>query len=150
MLPTKLTSALFLISCTAIAADTTQWSNLQTLHPGDRIGIIQSNQKRVEGRFTRAGDSEITIDAGGEITLIQNQVVRVYKRPRLTRSKWALVGAGIGLAAGAIVNATAGERFRNEGRDIAAAALLGGAGLGAGIAALSGGGYKTVYQHYQR
>jgi hypothetical protein len=146
MLTTKLTISLLLISCTALAADTTQWSNLQTLHPGDRIGIIQSNQKQVEGRFTRVGGSEITIDAGREITLIQNQVVRVYKRPRLTRSTWVLVGAGLGLIAGAIINATAGERFRNEGGDITAGALLGGAGIGAGIAALSGGGNKTVYQ----
>ena len=146
MLTTKLTTSLLLISCTAFAADTAQWSNLQTLHPGDRIGIIQSNQKRVEGRFTRVGDSGITIDAGREITLTQDQVVRVYKRPRLTRSKWALVGAGLGLIVGAIINATAGQRFRNEGGDITAGALLGGAGIGAGIAALSGGRYKTVYQ----
>jgi hypothetical protein len=146
MLITTLTTSLLLISCAAFAADTTQWSNLQTLRPGDRIGIIQSDQKRVEGRFTRVGASEITIDAGQEITLIQNRVVRVYRRPRLTRSKWVLVGAGLGLIAGAIINATAGERFRNEGGDITAGALLGGAGVGAAIAALSGGADKTVYQ----
>ena len=145
MFTTKLTTSLLLISYTAFAADTTQWSNLQTLHSGDRIGIIQSDQKRVEGRFTRAGGSEITIDAGREITLVQSQVVRVYKRPRLTRAKWALVGAGLGLVAGAIINATAGERFRNEGGDITAGALVSGAAVGAGIGALSGG-YKTVYQ----
>ena len=142
MLTTKLTTFLLLISGTAFAADTNQWSNLQTLHAGDRVGIIQSNQKRVEGRFTHVGDSEITIGAGGEITLPQNQVVRVYKRPRLTRSKWVLVGAGLGLIGGAIINATVGERFRNEGGDITAGAMLG----GAGIAALSGGADKTIYR----
>jgi len=146
MLSIKLTASLLLTSCFAFAADTTQWTNLKSLHSGDRIGIIQSNQKRVEGRFLRAGDSDVVIDAGGEITLAQNQVVRVYKRPRLTRSKRILLGVGAGLAAGAIINATAGERFRNEGSGIAAGAILGGAGAGAGIAALTGGGYKTVYQ----
>ena len=54
-------------------------------------------------------------------------------------------GRGLGLVAGAIINATAGERFRNEGGDITAGALVGGAAVGAGIGALSGG-YKTVYQ----
>src|SRR5436305_14130016 len=120
MLTTRLITVLLLTSGTAFAADTTQWSNLQTLNPGNRIGIIRFNQKRIEGRFTRAGVSEIAIDAGGKITLAQNQVVRVYKRPRLTRSKWALAGAGLGLIGGAIINAIAGERFRNEGGDLTA------------------------------
>lgn len=146
MFATKLTTSLLLISCTAFAADTAQWVNLQTLHPGDRIGIIQSDHKRIEGRFNHVGDSGITIDAGQEITLTQNQVVRVYKRPRLTHAKWAMVGAGLGLIGGAIINGTAGQRFTNEGGDITAGALLGGAGVGAGVAALIGGRYKTVYQ----
>ena len=50
------------------------------------------------------------------------------------------------LIAGATINATAWERFRNEGGNITAGALLGGVGVGAGIASLNGGGYRTVCQ----
>ena len=146
MFTTKLTASLFLISFAAFAADTNRWSNLQSLHPGDRIGIVQTNQKRVEGHFVRANDSEVTVAAGQEITLSENQVVRVYKRPRLRRSTRILVGTCAGLAAGIIINATIGERFRNEGSGIAAGAILGGAAAGAGAGFLSGGDYKTIYQ----
>jgi hypothetical protein len=58
-----------------------------------------------------------------------------------------LLGAAIGLGGGAIVNATLGARFANEGRDITAVTLGGGAAIGAGIGAISGrGGNKLIYQ----
>ena len=53
----------------------------------------------------------------------------------------------IGLVGGAIVNATLGARFANEGRDITAVTLGGGVAIGAGIGAITGSGYKIIYQH---
>jgi len=129
-----------------LAADTSQWTNVQGLRAGDRIGIIQSDQKRIDGRFQSGTETGITLDADREITVPKENVVRVYRRARVSRPMRALIGGAIGLAGGAIVNATAGERFRNEGGDITAGALLGGSGIGAGIGAVTGGGYQTVYQ----
>ena len=128
------------------AADDSKWTGVQSLRPGDRIGIIQSNQKRVEGEFRNATESSVTIQADRETTIAQDDVIRVYRRPHVSRSMRALIGGAVGLAGGAVVNATAGERFRNEGGDITAGALLGGAAIGAGIGAITGGGYKTVYR----
>src|SRR5581483_1098979 len=109
--------------------------------------IIQSDQKRVEGRFERVTESGITLRTDQELTVTQENVIRVYRKPRANRKIRAAVGAAIGAVAGAILSATAGERFRNEGQDVSAAAWIGGgAAIGAGIGALTGGGYRTVYQ----
>lgn len=147
-------AAVLLLSLAApssFARDNSQWTNLEVLKPGQRIGIVQSNLKRVEGRFERFTESAITLRADQEITVPQENVIRVYRKPRANRTLRAILGAGIGVAGGAILSATAGERFRNEGRDVPAGAIIGGgAGIGAGLGALSGGGYQTIYRRSTR
>jgi len=128
-------------------ADSSVWSNLGGLRQGDRIGIIQSDQKRIEGRFESFGESNISLRSDQLVTVQKDNVVRVYRRPRTHRAIRALIGGGVGVLAGALLTGTAGDRFRNEGQDVPAAAwIAGGAGLGAGIGAATGGGYRTVYQ----
>ena len=130
----------------ALRADNSEWTSVQNLRVGERIGIIKSDQKRVEGTFAGATASAISVHTDQDVAVAKDDVVRVYRRPHLSRAVRALIGGGIGLAAGAVVNATAGERFRNEGGDITAGALLGGAAIGAGIGAATGGGYQTIYR----
>lgn len=131
----------------AFAWDDRTWDNLATLKPGDRIGAIQSDLKRVEGRFAGFSDSGISIRGDQMATVAKEKVVRVYRRPRTRRSLRVVIGAAIGTGAGVLLNQTAGTRFRNEGQDVPSGAwIAGAAGIGAGIGALSGGGYRTVYQ----
>jgi len=135
----------------ALAGDRSLWSNLSDLKPGDQIGIIRAGQKRIEGKFRGFSDSTISVAAGQVITLPKQDVVRVYRRPRINRVKRALIGAAIGVAAGALLTNTAGDRFRNEGQNPPAGLWIGGAaGVGAGIGAISGGGYRTVYERSGR
>jgi len=134
---------MLLIVLAMLAADNAQWSSVQSIHRGERIGLIQSDMKRVEGRFEGATDQGITIDS---TTIAKDNVVRVYQRPHVNRLTRTLIGAGVGLAAGAIINGTVGTRFTNEGSDITGLAIGGGTAVGAGIGALSGGGYHTVYR----
>jgi hypothetical protein len=142
---------MMLMLCAAVsmlAAGENDWGNLQSLKPGDRVGVIQTNQKRVEGRFQSFSDSGITLQ-DGVATIAKADVVRVYHRPRTRRLVRTVIGAGIGTVAGIITYETAGDRFRNEGTLTAAdgfAWIGGGAGLGAGIGAATGGGYRTVYR----
>jgi hypothetical protein len=133
-----------LVAMCAGAADTSQWSGVRELKKGDRVGIVQTDMKRVEGRLDSASDDAITVDG---VTVPKDRVVRVYRRPRMNRAVRVLIGAGIGAAAGGLVDGTFGAYLRNEshGPDAGLITGLSVAG-GAGIGAASGGGYKTVYQ----
>jgi uncharacterized protein YcfJ len=138
---------LLLASQAGFAEDTSQWSGVQSLRKGDRVGVIQADRKRVEGRFESATDARITLRADQEISLEKAQVVRVYRPARHSRVFGAVVGGAIGVAAGGVTDATLGLRFRNEGAGperglITAVGGVAGAGIGAAVT----GGYRTIYQ----
>ena len=131
----------------ALHAQDAQWANLKSLRKGDRIGVIQSNQKRVEGLFESVTDSRITLQADREISVEKSDVVRVYQPARHGRIFGTVLGAAIGVAAGGVMDGTLGQRFRNEG-DSPAQGLLtaAGGGVGAGIGAAVTGHYRTLYR----
>jgi len=68
----------------------------------------------------------------------------------MSRAMRTLIGAGAGLAIGAVIAETAGRRFDNEGGNFGGVAKGGwyaiGLGAGAGLGAASGSGYQTLYQ----
>jgi hypothetical protein len=140
--------ALLLLAAQAgFAEDTSQWSGVQSLRKGDRVGVIQADRQRVEGRFESATDARITLRADQEISLEKAQVMRVYRPARHSRVFGAVVGGAIGVAAGGVTDATLGLRFRNEGAGperglITAVGGVAGAGIGAAVT----GGYRTIYQ----
>ncbi len=121
------------LAAPALAADHGAWSNLGTLKPGTRIGIIQSDMKRVEGVFEGFTDSGISVRTDRDMNLRKEDVVRVYRRPRVNRPIRIAAGAAIGAVGGVILSRTAGTRFRNEGQDVSDGAFIGGGvGIGAG------------------
>jgi hypothetical protein len=130
-----------------LAQDTSQWSSVLMLRKGDRVGVIQTNRKRVEGRFESATDARITLLAQQQITLEKAEVVRVYRPARHSRVFGAVLGGAIGVAAGGVADGTVGQYFRNEtgGTPKGLITAAGGA-AGAGIGAAVTGGYRTVYQ----
>ena len=131
----------------AFAGDDTEWNNLRTLKSGVRIGIVQPDGKRTEGVFASFSDSSISLLAGQAITVPKDRVIRVYRRPRISRGLRAVLGAGIGGGLGALLNGTIGQYLRNEAHGVDAGVWIGaGAGIGAGIGAASGGGERTVYR----
>jgi len=133
-----------LIALALFAGDTSQWSGVRELKKGDRVGIVQADMKRVEGRFDSATDDAVVVDG---VTLSKDRLVRVYRRPKLNRVARTVIGAGIGVAAGGVVDGTFGQYLRNEGHGPDAGLITGLSGAaGAGVGAASGGGYKTVYQ----
>jgi hypothetical protein len=143
----SLAGLLLLAAHAGFTQDTGQWSSIQSLRKGDRVGVIQASQKRVEGRFESATDARLTLSADQEITLEKAEVVRVYRPARHGRVFGAVLGGAIGLTAGGIVDATGGQYFRNETGGTAKGLItaIGGA-AGAGIGAAVTGGYRTVYQ----
>src|SRR5262249_704550 len=96
-------------------ADDSSWSNLAQLKPGDRIGVVQSNQKRMEGRFQGFNNEGISLRTDQDVTIGKGDVVRVYKRPRVGRGLKAVIGGALGVAAAGVVAGTLGQYLRNEG-----------------------------------
>ena len=128
-------------SVSAVARDEPDWNNLGTLKSGARIGIIQSDLKRIEGIFASFSGSGISVLTDRE------KVIRVYRRPRINRGVRTVIGALIGVGCGAILNGTIGQYLRNEAHGVASGVwIAAGAGAGAGIGAATGGGEHTVYR----
>ena len=100
----------------ALAADNGAWSNLGTLKPGTRIGIIQRDMKRVEGLFEGFTDSGISVRTDRDMNLRKEDVVRVYRRPRVNRPIRIAAGAAIGAVGGVILSHTVGTDFAMRGR----------------------------------
>ena len=61
----------------AFADDLGQWANLRELRQGQRIGVVQSDLKRVEGRFEASTESGISLRVDREIVVAKENVVRV-------------------------------------------------------------------------
>src|SRR5262245_33056568 len=76
-------------------ADRTDWSNVRSIPPGTKIGVIKSDLKRVEGELTTVTDSAITLRADQSRTINRDSVVRVYRRSTVNRKKRILIGAAI-------------------------------------------------------
>lgn len=135
------------LAAPAAGRDDANWNNLRTLKSGQPIGIIQSDGKRTEGKFAGVSDSAISILTDQAVNLPKESVARVYRRPRLNRGLRTLIGAGIGVAVGAVLNGTIGQYLRNEAHGTSPAVWIGvSGGIGAGIGAASGGGQHTVYR----
>lgn len=120
------------------------WSRVQALEPGKRIGVVTAKDK-VEGVFRAASETSLTLDAGREVTVPRDEVRRVYTRGYLNRWARTLIGAGAGAAAGVLVNNTAGRRFSNEGVDASGPIIGSCIAIGAGFGALTGSGTRTIY-----
>jgi hypothetical protein len=69
----------------ALADSLGQWANLRELRQGQRIGVVQSDLKRAEGRFEGFTEPVISLRADREIATAKENVVRVYRRPRTGR-----------------------------------------------------------------
>jgi hypothetical protein len=143
----KTVGLLIIAAQAGMSQDSSQWSSVQALRKGDRVGVIQTDQKRVEGRFDSATEARITVQADQLVTVEKADVVRVYQPPKRGRWFGAVVGGGIGVAAGAVVDGTVGHYLRNEspGPDRGVITAVSGA-AGAGIGVAVTGHYRTVYR----
>jgi hypothetical protein len=135
----------------ALAGDGS-WNNLAQLRPGQRVEVVDMKLKSVTGEFSGYSADSLSLRAGGtERTIARADVLSVKNRERSHRRNVLLglaMGAGVGMAAGAIRGATYHEEgewpvFMMVYTPIAA-------GIGAVAGAVMPAGEITIYRATHR
>lgn len=96
----------------------------------DRLRVEDQSGESITGRLTRLTRDEIAIQAGAGERRFTSATVREIDVRRSARRTGVLIGAGLGIAVGALAACTGSER--SECAD--SMLLLGGAGAGVGLA----------------
>jgi hypothetical protein len=129
--------------------DGTRVAAVQTLRPGQVLRLDLAHTARVEGLLTLRNDTSLTL-AGqdGPIRISLPEIERLWVRGRATRTG-ALIGAGVGLAAGLLYGFAISEAACGES-DCSRAAVAGFVGLLGGAAGtVLGGGVGFALPRWQ-
>ncbi len=109
------------------------WGNLSTLQAGQKIEVVEKNLKKDTGTFAAVSDDGIRLnESTGEQTIPRASVMRVTLRHNKHRLRNTLIGAAVGVGAGAAIGAATygnGRCFCSRG---------GLAGFGAAIGLVGG------------
>lgn len=129
------------------------WAELNTLHPGQRIEIVETNLKKHKGTFSTVTDEAIQLREGGsDVGIKREDVTRVTLLDKSNRLRNASIlgaagaGAGAGISAAAVRCSSSTGSLCGLGRSVvigfgAVAGLAGGAGIGAAIPS-----HPTIYR----
>lgn len=125
------------------------WDALRQLQPGERVRVLEIAGPEHKGTFASCSGNAVTIHTNkGEVSVERMVVRRVQVRSGARRLRNVLIGAGIGVAVGALVDQTLGAYIRNESTEtagvravtyVAPVAVFG--GIGAAM-----GNWRTVYK----
>ncbi len=123
------------------------WDNLKQVRPGQKIEVVDTSMKSLQGPFVSASEEAITLQVGKKQESIERaKVVRVTVRDTSHRTRNMLLGAGI--LGGIAMAATAVPLMAssNEGNSCPACAAAIAAGFGGGAALGAIPGSRTVYR----
>lgn len=129
--------AIFLVSSqTSWAAveepSLSDWSSVQQIRTDEKLVVRKKDGKEFKGRMIDASDTTLTIDRDGKpLEIPRGEVRRVHViSGKAEKGKWALIGAGIGGAAGTGIGA---GKYRSDRDDYGIYIYMGALiGLGAG------------------
>lgn len=123
------------------------WRDVERLKPGTRIDVIHGNLARTSGAIDHVTAEGITLRLASGDSFIARAAVKRVSTVSMTRKRRALIGTAVGGGAMAIVSliaARSGDYDLRHDYVVGAATVLG-AGIGAGVGALTGGP-RTIYR----
>ena len=147
---------LILIPCSLGAQGKTgDWKALYSLHPSEKIEVVETGMKKHVGTFSTLSEEAIQLrEASNDIVIRRESVARVTLLDKSHRLRNVLIlgavgagaGAGIGAAASRCSSSNGSFNFCGLGRGVAVGlgavvGLAGGAGVGAAIAS-----HPTIYR----
>jgi hypothetical protein len=135
-------------------APRSSWTELNTLHAGQKIEVVETSLKKHKGAFSTVTDEVLQLREGGDdVGIKREDVMRVTLLDQSHRLRNALLlgvggaGGGAGIAAAASrCSTSSGFNLCGIGRGAevavgAAVGLVGGAGVGAAIPS-----HPTIYR----
>jgi hypothetical protein len=112
------------------------WSAVQAMATDERLIVRQKDGKRIEGKMIEASETNLTLSRNNKVVNISRDSIQQIQhvRGKAAKTKWALIGAGIGGAAGAGIGAAKASSIIDDGEIY----VLAGAVIGAGAGAVGG------------
>jgi hypothetical protein len=109
------------------------WSAVQRVGTDERLIVKQKDGKTVEGRMIEASETNLTLSRNGKvINISRDGILQIHhSKGQAAKGKWALIGAGIGGAAGAGIGATRVSADRDDSEIWVPVGLIFGSGAGA-------------------
>lgn len=121
-----------------------KWENMKALAPGTQFRVVSSaSPQPIEGRLKSVTDGDLSLMRDNRVeSLSRAQVVSVSVREKGHRVRHALIGLGVGVAAGALIGWGIGHSqasgCQKSGGGWCGLDTVAGAGLG-GLSGLVGG-----------
>ncbi len=129
------TAALLAASVPAACAQTANrgWSTVQSVPVDERLIVRQKDGKTIEGKMIEANESNLTISRNGKVVNISRDSIQQiqHSKGKAAKGKWALIGTGIGAAAGAGIGATKVSPDHDDSEVWVPVGAIFGAGFGA-------------------
>jgi hypothetical protein len=109
------------------------WATVQSVAIDEDLSIKLKDGHKVSGKFSSANDSELpTIRKGKQQVITKDTIAEVYVLKRKAeKAKYAAIGAGIGLGAGAAIGGTKASHTSDDGYVYTIVGVMFGAGFGA-------------------
>ena len=109
------------------------WSAVQAMATDERLLVKQKDGKTIEGRMIEASETNLTLSRNHKVVSIPRDSIQQIQhlKGKAAKGKWALIGAGIGGAAGAGIGASKVSSSRDDSEIWLPVGLAFGAGAGA-------------------
>jgi hypothetical protein len=109
------------------------WSAVQTIATDERLIVKQKDGKTIEGKMIEANDTNLSLSRNSKVVNISRDSIRQIQqvKGKAAKTKWGLIGTGIGGAAGAAIGATKVSADHDDSEIWVPVGLLFGAGAGA-------------------
>jgi hypothetical protein len=92
------------------------WQNLNSLHQGEKIQVLEKNSRKVSGTFLNVSEAAISLqDQAGSQALQRQDVARVKLMKNTHRLRNTFIGAGVGAGVGAVTGAAWNNGFFSRG-----------------------------------
>ena len=112
------------------------WSIVQAVAIDERLIVKQKDGKTVEGRMIEASETNLTISRNSKVVNIpRERILEIHhSKGKAAKGKWAMIGTGVGAAAGAGIGGAKAGSIIDDGEIY----ILAGAVIGAGAGAVGG------------